>query len=144
MHRHGYKGRKLSRQRDERRLLIKGLASDLIINEKLQTTVAKAKTVIPYVERLITKAKKGDVHNRRQVIAKLSTKTSAHKLCDQIAPSLTERSSGYLRRQPIGQRRGDGAPLVEVTFCDTFPEPVTTKESTVKAGGKNVAQRGES
>ena len=86
MHRHGYKGRKFGRERDQRNALIKGLADSLVKYEKIETTLPKAKEVVPYIEKLITKAKKGDLHNRRQVIAGLQTPESAHKLVDELAP----------------------------------------------------------
>ena len=82
MHRHGYKGRKFGRERDQRRALLKGLAESLIIYQSIETTLPKAKEVVPYAEKLITKAKKGGLHNRRQVIAKLQTIESAQKLFD--------------------------------------------------------------
>src|SRR6201996_9652794 len=97
MHRHGYQGRKLHRERDQRRALIKGLADSLVKYEAIETTLPKAKEIVPYVEKLITKAKKGDLHNRRMIIASLQTLTSAHKLVDEIAPKLAGRSSGHLR-----------------------------------------------
>jgi large subunit ribosomal protein L17 len=73
MHRHGYQGRKFHRERDQRRALIKSLADSLIKYESIETTLPKAKEVVPYLEKLITKAKKGDLHNRRQVISGLQT-----------------------------------------------------------------------
>src|ERR1700679_2117629 len=88
MHRHGYQGTKFHRERDQREALLKGLAESLIIHESIETTLPKAKAVVPYVERLITKAKKGDLHNRRQVVSSLQTVESAHKLVDEIAPKL--------------------------------------------------------
>src|SRR5437763_5938399 len=97
MHRHGYQGRKLHRERGPRTALIKGLADSLVRDETIETTLPKAKEVIPYVEKLITKAKKGDLHNRRQVISNLQTVASAHKLVDEIAPKLKGCVSGHLR-----------------------------------------------
>src|ERR1700760_4177541 len=97
MHRHGYQGRKLHRERDQRRALIKGLADSLVKYETIETTLPKAKEVVPYVEKLITKAKKGDLHSRRQVISGLQTLESAHKLVDEVAPKLQGRTSGHLR-----------------------------------------------
>ena len=67
MHRHGYQGRKFHRERDQREALIKSLAEALITHESIETTLPKAKEVVPYVEKLITKAKKGDLHNRQGV-----------------------------------------------------------------------------
>jgi large subunit ribosomal protein L17 len=118
MHRHGYQGRKLHRERDEREALIKGLADSLVKYESIETTLPKAKEVVPYVEKLITKAKKGDLHNRRQVISGLQTLTSAHKLVDEIAPKLKGRVSGHLRIEKTTLRRGDHAQLARVSFVD--------------------------
>jgi large subunit ribosomal protein L17 len=118
MHRHGYQGRKLHRERDQREALIKGLADSLIKYEAIETTLPKAKEIVPYVEKLITKAKKGDLHNRRQVIASLQTLESAHKLVDEIAPKLKGRNSGHLRVERTRLRRGDNAQLARVSFVD--------------------------
>src|SRR5438874_209713 len=111
MHRHGYKGRKFNRERDQRRALIKGLADSLVKYETIETTLPKAKEIVPYVEKLITKAKKGDLHNRRQIISDLHTVASAHKLVDEIAPKLGGRNSGHLRVTKTSTRRGDNAQL---------------------------------
>jgi large subunit ribosomal protein L17 len=118
MHRHGYQGRKFHRERDQRRALIKGLADSLIRDESIETTLPKAKEVVPYVEKLITKAKRGDLHSRRQVISSLQTLASAHKLVDEIAPKLKARTSGHLRIEKTSFRRGDKAPLARVSFVD--------------------------
>ena len=127
MHRHGYKGRKFHRERDQREALIKGLADSLIKYESIETTLPKAKEVVPYVERLITKAKKGDLHNRRQVISGLQTVASAHKLVDEIAPKLKGRVSGHLRIERTRNRRGDQAQLARVSFVDELKEAPVAK-----------------
>ncbi len=116
MHRHGYKGRKFGRERDQRRALLKGLADSLVIHESIETTLPKAKEIVPYMEKLVTKAKKGDLHNRRQIISKLQTVSSAHKLVDELAPQLTERSSGHLRVVRTKLRRGDNTQMARVSF----------------------------
>ena len=127
MHRHGYQGRKLHRERDQRRALVKGLADSLVKYESIETTLPKAKEVVPYVEKLITKAKKGDLHNRRQVVSSLQTVASAHKLVDEIAPKLTGRNSGHLRITKTVTRRGDNAQLARVSFVDDLKAaPVAT------------------
>src|SRR5476651_450165 len=118
MHRHGYKGKKFNRERDQRQALVKGLADSLVKYESIETTLPKAKEVVPYVEKLITKAKKGDLHNRRQVLSGLQTVASAHKLVDEIAPKLSGRISGHLRITKTGLRRGDNAQLARVSFVD--------------------------
>ena len=118
MHRHGYKGTKFHRERDQREALIKSLAEALIINESIETTLPKAKAVVPYVEKLITKAKKGDLHNRRQIVSSLQTVASAHKLVDELAPKMAGRTSGHLRVTRTVFRRGDNAELARVSFVD--------------------------
>lgn len=127
MHRHGYKGRKFHRERDQREALIKGLADSLVKYETIETTLMKAKEVVPYVEKLITKAKKGDLHNRRQVISGLQTIASAHKLVDDIAPKLKGRDSGHLRITKTTSRRGDNTQLAKVSFVDDLKEAPVAK-----------------
>lgn len=137
MHRHGYKGRKFNRERDQREALLKGLADSLIKYQSIETTLPKAKEVVPYVEKLITKAKKGDLHNRRQVISDLQTLTSAHKLVDEIAPKLGSRPSGHLRITRTNTRRGDNAQLARISFVDDLAEaPVAKKAATTAAKPK--------
>src|SRR6185503_733177 len=118
MHRHGYKGRKFNRETDQRRALIKGLADSLVLRESIETTLPKAKEVLMYTEKLITKAKKGGLHNRRQVIAGLQTLEAAHKLVDDVAPKLGGRPSGHLRIEKTDLRRGDAAQMARVSFVD--------------------------
>lgn len=130
MHRHGYKGRKLGRQRDQRRALLKGLATSLVMEESIETTLPKAKELVRYIEKLITKAKKGDLANRRAVIAGLSTQVAATKLVDQIAPQLTGRTSGHVRVERTRLRVGDGAQMAIVEFVDELkPMPKAAKEA---------------
>ncbi len=124
MHRHGYKGTKFGRERDQRRALLKSLADSLVLREAIETTLPKAKEVAVYTEKLITKAKKGDLHNRRQVIKALNTKEAAHKLVDEISPKLSSRSSGYFRVVRTTTRRGDGAQLAKVSFVDDLAKKV--------------------
>jgi large subunit ribosomal protein L17 len=118
MHRHGYQGKKFGRERDQREALIQGLADSLIKYESIETTFTKAKEIVPFVEKLITKAKKGDLHNRRQIISSLQTIESAHKLVDEIAPKLTTRDSGHLRVERTIIRRGDNTQMARVSFVD--------------------------
>ncbi|MFC2369778.1 MAG: 50S ribosomal protein L17 [Candidatus Saccharimonas sp.] len=130
MHRHGYKGRKLGRQRDQRRALLKGLATSLVMEESIETTFPKAKELVRYIEKLITKAKKGNLANRRAVIAGLSTQVAAVKLVDQIAPQLTGRTSGHVRVERTRLRVGDGAQMAIVEFVDELkPIPKAAKEA---------------
>ena len=130
MHRHGYQGRKFHRERDQREALIKGLADSLVKYGSIETTLPKAKEIVPYVEKLITKAKKGDLHNRRLVISGLQTIASAHKLVDEIAPKLGGRVSGHLRVTRTRLRRGDNTQLARVSFVDELNEAPVAKAAT--------------
>lgn len=118
MHRHGYKGRKFGRERDQRRALMKGLATSLVEHGKIETTLPKAKELVRYIEKLITKAKRGDLANRRAVIAGLSTQAMAFKLVDEIAPQLGGRTSGHVRVKRTRIRLGDGAEMATIAFVD--------------------------
>lgn len=128
MHRHGYKGRKFGRETDQRTALLKGLASELIDHQSITTTLPKAKELVPYVERLITKAKVGNLHNRRLIISKVAHPSAAHKLVDEIAPKLTQRNSGHLRITKSGWRKGDNAAMAIVSFVDD----TTTNNASVE------------
>jgi len=130
MHRHGYKGRKFGRERDQRRALLKGLATSLVMEEKIETTLPKAKELVRYIEKLVTKAKRGDLANRRQVIAGLSTQEAAFKLVDQIAPQLSGRTSGHVRVERTRLRVGDAAQMATIEFVDDLkPMPKEAKEA---------------
>ena len=118
MHRHGYKGRKFGRETDQRRALMKGLASSLVEHGKIETTLPKAKELVRYIEKLITKAKKGDLSSRRQVISGLSTVKTANKLVDEIAPQLDKRTSGHVRVEKTKLRVGDGTQMASISFVD--------------------------
>jgi len=141
MHRHGYKGRKLHRERDQRSALVKGLADSLVKYESIETTLPKAKEVVPYVEKLITKAKKGDLHNRRQIISDLQTIASAHKLVDEIAPKLKGRTSGHLRIEKTIMRRGDNAQMARISFVDDLKEAPVAKAAKQPAAEKKPAAK---
>lgn len=118
MHRHGYQGRKFGRERDQRRALMKGLATSLVMHGSIETTLPKAKELRRYIEKLITKAKKGDLANRRMVIAGLSTQEAAFKLVDEIAPQLGGRTSGHVRVVRTRLRVGDAAQMARISFVD--------------------------
>lgn len=133
MHRHGYKGRKLGRERDQRRALLKGLATSLVLHTKIETTLPKAKELVRYIEKVITKAKKGDLHNRRQVLAALSTQEATNKLVDEIAPQLAGRTSGHVRVTRTRLRVGDGAQMATIEFVDDLKAAPKATSEEVKA-----------
>jgi large subunit ribosomal protein L17 len=119
---------------------MKGLAESLIKYESIETTFHKGKEVVPYVEKLITKAKRGTLHDRRLIIRSLQTIETAHKLIDEITPKLGARNSGYLRVKRSSLRRGDNAQMARVEFVDSLEntsekpkaEPKTEKKSETK------------
>jgi large subunit ribosomal protein L17 len=141
-HRHGYIGPKFGRTRDQRRALMKGLATSLVEHGSIETTLVKAKATVPYTEKLISKAKKGDLHNRRMIISALQTKEMAHKLVDEIAPLLTGRTSGHLRITKTGNRRGDNAPMARISFVDDISNVIAGGNSQTRA--KSAALTSES
>jgi large subunit ribosomal protein L17 len=118
MHRHGYQGRKFRRERDQRNALVSGLATQLVDNGAIVTTLPKAKSLRPVVEKLVTKAKKGDLHNRRMILSALKSKEVAHKLVDEIAPKYAQREGGYLRIEKTELRRGDNTQMAKISFVE--------------------------
>ncbi|BCD61440.1 large subunit ribosomal protein L17 [Nitratiruptor sp. YY08-26] len=113
-HKHGY--RKLSRTSAHRKALLKNLAIALIMNEKIETTVAKAKTLRSYIEKLVTKARVGDFNAHREVFAYLQDKEATKKLLNEIAPRYKERNGGYTRIVRTRVRRGDASPMAFIEF----------------------------
>ncbi|MBU0476749.1 50S ribosomal protein L17 [Patescibacteria group bacterium] len=107
------KGRKLNRERDQRKALLKTLASSLLLNERIKTTEAKAKEVRPFVEKLITRAKKGDVASRR-LLAGFFHDRIVKKLVDEIGPQYKTRQGGYTRITKIVPRKSDGARMATI------------------------------
>lgn len=139
MHRHGYKGRKFSRERDERTALMRGLAISLIEHGSIETTLPKAKDTRPYVEKLVSKAKKGDLHSRRQIVSILASVPAAHKLVDQIAPAM-QRTSGYTRIKKTALRRGDGAQMARISFVDSIEKAAPAAPKATKKPNTKVAK----
>ena len=117
MHRHGYRGRTFGRETDQRRALTRGLMCSLIKEQSITTTLARAKEIRRETEKLITRAKKGGLFNRRLIIARLNDLETATLLIDEIAPQI-KRDSGYLRIERAGYRRGDNAEMGTISFVD--------------------------
>ncbi len=140
MHRHGYKGRKFGRERDQRRALMKSLADSLFLHTSIETTLEKAKDLRPYAEKLVTKAKKGGLINRRAIIANVQTKEAANKLVDEIAPKIT-RDSGYLRIEKTDTRRGDNAQMARISFVDDLSAAPVAKAAKKPAAKKPEAKK---
>ena len=111
--RHGKQRNKLSRDSAHRRSLMRNLSRELIEHERIKTSQAKAKAVKPEVEKLITLAKRGDLHARRQALSELGQdRFVVHKLFEEIAPRYTERPGGYTRIVKLGPRRSDATEMV--------------------------------
>jgi large subunit ribosomal protein L17 len=108
------KGRRFGGDAAHQRLMMANLAASLFAAEAITTTEAKAKALRPVAEKLITKAKKGGVHNHRQVVAYLGDKEMASKLFDDIGPRYAERPGGYTRILKLGTRHGDNAPMARI------------------------------
>ena len=102
------KGRKFSRKRNQRKALLKGLATSLFLKEKIKTTEAKAKEIQGFAEKFITKAKKNNLHSRRLLLKFFSSRV-VKKLMEEIAPHYKERKGGYTRVVRLGPRKSDGA-----------------------------------
>lgn len=108
------KGPRLGSGPSHQKLMLGGLAAALFEHESVRTTEAKAKALRPVAERLITFAKRGDVHARRQVLKVVPDRDVVHRLFAEIAPRFAERAGGYTRVVKLGRRRGDGAPMAQV------------------------------
>ena len=143
MHRHGYRGRKFGRERDQRRALMRGLMISLVEHGTITTTLPKAKELRPQAEKLITVARQGSLAGRRRLIAKLNVDT-ANRLVDVIAPSL-KRDSGYLRVTRLDQRRvGDNAELATIELVDEIAEVTKPDKPTRKKPAKSAQSAGNS
>ena len=141
MHRHGYKGRKFGRETDQRRALTRGLMCSLIKYQSITTTLARAKEIRRSTEKLITMAKKGGLHNRRLIIARLNDLETATLLMDKIAPQI-KRDSGYLKIERAGYRRGDNSEMGTISFVDEISfEKEEVKEPAKKPAAKKPAAK---
>ena len=120
--RHNKIGRKLGRKTAHRKALMSNLASALITHKKIKTTDAKAKELRMYIEPLVTFAKKGDLHSRRQVLKKIKHKSIVRELFDNIAPTFSNRNGGYTRIIKLGFRDNDCAPISMIEFVGMIGE----------------------
>ncbi|MGA1837566.1 50S ribosomal protein L17 [Herbiconiux sp. 11R-BC] len=128
------KGPRLGGGPAHERLLLANLAAALFTHKSIKTTETKAKRMRPLTERLITFAKRGDLHARRRVLAVIGDKAVVHELFTEIAPLMAEREGGYTRITKLGFRKGDNAPMVQI---ELVLEPVAPKK---KAAPKSSAK----
>ena len=127
------KGARLGGSPSHQRLIVSNLATALFEHGRITTTEAKARVLRPVAEKLITKAKKGDLHNRREVLKTIRDKTVVHVLFTEIGPQMAERPGGYTRITKIGNRKGDNAPMARI---ELVLEPVNPKPKSAKKTAK--------
>ena len=116
--RHGAAHRKLGRTTSHRTAMFANMAASLIKHEQITTTLPKAKELRPFVEKLVTLAKKGDLHARRQAISQVRDGPQVGKLFETLGPRYSERNGGYIRIMNAGFRHGDNAPMAVIEFVD--------------------------
>ncbi len=132
------KGARLGGSPAHQRLILSNLATALFEHGRITTTEAKARVLRPFAEKLITKAKKGDLHNRREVLKTIHDKSVVHTLFTEIGPTFAERPGGYTRITKIGPRKGDNAPMavIELVTESYPPAGAKAKKSTKKSASK--------
>jgi large subunit ribosomal protein L17 len=129
------KGARLGGSPAHQRLIVSNLATALFEHGRITTTEARARVLRPVAEKLITKAKRGDLHNRREVLKTIRDKSVVHTLFTEIAPTFEERPGGYTRITKIGPRKGDNAPMavIELVTEKYDPKPARTKKKAEPA-----------
>lgn len=136
------KGPRLGGGPAHERLLLANLAAALFTHKSIQTTETKAKRLRPLAERLITFAKRGDLHSRRRVLAIISDKGVVHELFTEIEPLVRDREGGYTRIVKTGYRKGDNAPMavIELVLDPVSKKPASSKKSAARAETKPAAK----
>ncbi|MEU6410804.1 50S ribosomal protein L17 [Microbispora sp. NPDC046933] len=133
------KGARLGGSPAHERLILANLATSLFQNGRITTTEAKARRLRPLAEKLITKAKKGDIHNRRQVLTVVRDKGVVHHLFTEIAPTYAERPGGYTRITKLGPRKGDAAPMAVIELVTEQLNPVRVSRTAPAAPAAEAA-----
>ena len=132
--RHMKAGKQLSRNPSHRRALLRNMVTSLLKFEKIETTDAKAKTIRPLAEKMITLAKRGDLHARRQALAYIKDKAVTHKLFEELKDRYLERQGGYIKIIKKGTRKGDGAPVSIVQLVPVDEEKKSSKKAKKTTG----------
>src|SRR4030081_645740 len=135
------KGPRLGGGRAHERLMLANLASALFEHDRITTTEAKAKRLRPLAERLITFARRGDLHARRQVLSVIRDKDVVHKLFAEIGPKFAERPGGYTRIVKVGPRKGDNAPMAVIELVEELSAAAKVVREAEKARGTKVAPK---
>jgi large subunit ribosomal protein L17 len=141
--RHRKAGNKLGRNPSHRRALLRNLVTSVLIEDRVETTLAKAKAVRPLVEKMITLGKKGDLHSRRQALAFMMTDASVTRLFATVAPRYSDRQGGYLRIIHTGFRKGDGGEkaVIELLGAEQELDAKATKRAEAKAKKQEELQK---
>ncbi|WP_395691102.1 50S ribosomal protein L17 [Nocardioides sp.] len=126
------KGPRLGGSPAHQRLILSNLATQLFEHGRITTTEAKARALRPVAEKLITKAKKGDLHNRREVLKTVRDKSVVHVLFTEIAPTFAERPGGYTRITKVGPRKGDNAPMAVIELVTEAYQPKPARSKATK------------
>jgi large subunit ribosomal protein L17 len=132
------KGPRLGGSPAHQRLIVSNLATQLFEHGRITTTETKARILRPVAEKLITKAKRGDLHNRREVLKTVRDKSVVHTLFTEIAPTFAERPGGYTRITKIGPRKGDNAPMAVIELVTEAYEPKAEKKPAKKSAAKKA------
>jgi large subunit ribosomal protein L17 len=135
------KGPRLGGSPSHQRLIVSNLATQLFEHGRITTTEAKARVLRPVAEKLITKAKRGDLHNRREVLKTVRNKGVVHVLFTEIAPTFAERPGGYTRITKIGPRKGDNAPMAVIELVTEAYEPKASQADRKSAAKKTAAKK---
>jgi large subunit ribosomal protein L17 len=133
------KGPRLGGSPSHQRLILSNLATQLFEHGRITTTESRARSLRPVAEKLITKAKRGDLHNRREVLKTIRDKSVVHTLFTEIAPTFAERPGGYTRITKIGPRKGDNAPMAVIELVTEAYQPSAPKATRKAAPGAPAA-----
>ena len=141
--RHRNAGYKLGRNTSHRRALLRNLVTSILLEDRVETTITKAKAARPHVEKLITLGKKGDVHARRQALSFLQTREAVTRLFDTVAPRYGDRNGGYLRIVRTGFQKGDGAEkaFIELLGAEKILDEKRQKRAEVREKRREELQK---
>jgi large subunit ribosomal protein L17 len=141
--RHRKAGRKLGRNSSHRRAVLRNMVTSLFRYEEISTTLAKAKTLQPIADKMITLAKRGDLHARRQALSYMMDKDIAHKLFDELKDRLSERQGGYSRILKAGNRNGDNAPMaiIQLLLVSDGKKSKKATKKVLKTKEKKISEK---
>jgi len=141
--RHRKAGYKLGRNTSHRRAMLRNLVTSIILEDRVETTITKAKAARPHVEKLVTLGKRGDLHSRRQALAYLQTREAVSRLFETVAPRYGDRNGGYLRIVRSGFQKGDGAEkaFIEMLGVEKILEEKREKRAEARAKRRETVDK---